>query len=126
MVPPKEDEYTDNPRLTKAFKRLEKKLTIEILFLWVIRLLKDGPKYAYELKQEFQDRFGFSPATVTNYTVLYLLEKEGIVKRTEVVVDDERIDRKYYALTELGEKLFDECKIFLENTFSVLFSDLKS
>ncbi|MHA1866915.1 MAG: PadR family transcriptional regulator [Candidatus Heimdallarchaeaceae archaeon] len=126
MVPPKEDKYTDNPRLTKAFKRLEKKLTIEILFLWVIRLLKDGPKYAYELKQEFQDRFGFSPATVTNYTVLYLLEKEGIVKRTEVVVDDERIDRKYYALTELGEKLFEECKIFLEDTFSILFSDLKS
>ncbi|MHA1302466.1 MAG: PadR family transcriptional regulator [Candidatus Heimdallarchaeaceae archaeon] len=122
MVPPKDEEdLLNNPRQTKAFKRLEKKLTIELLFLWVLRLLQDGPKYAYELRQEFQDRFGFSPATVTNYTVLYLLEKEGIVRRAEINTEGERIDRKYYEITELGEKLMRECKSFLKDTLSLLF-----
>ncbi len=118
----KGEDLISNPRETKAFKRLEKKLTIELLFLWVLRLLKDGPKYAYELRQEFHERFDFSPATVTSYTVLYLLEKEGIVRRAEVNAEGERIDRKYYEITELGEKLMDECDEFLKKTYETLFN----
>jgi len=121
--PAEEEELLKNPRKSKAFKRLEKKLTIDLLFIWVLRLLKEGPKYAYELKNEFQEKFGFSPATVTNYTVLYLLEKEGIVKRVEATSEGERIDRKYYAMTEVGEKLMNESEQFLKDIYTKLFPE---
>ena len=124
MTPPTdEEEIIQDPRKSKAFKRLEKKLTIDLLFIWVLRLLKEGPKYAYELKNEFQEKFGFSPATVTNYTVLYLLEKEGIVKRVEATSEGERIDRKYYATTELGEQLMEQSDKFLCEIYNKLFPE---
>ncbi|MHA1686617.1 MAG: PadR family transcriptional regulator [Candidatus Heimdallarchaeaceae archaeon] len=112
-----------DPKETKAFQRLKKKLTIDVLWMWILKLLSEGPKYAYELKQEMQRRFGFSSATVTNYTVLYLLEKEGIVKKVEISNDLERIDRKYYTLTPLGIQLFEEAKKFLKEIYNVLFKE---
>ncbi|MHA1222009.1 MAG: PadR family transcriptional regulator [Candidatus Heimdallarchaeaceae archaeon] len=110
-------------RSSKAFQRLEKNFTIDLLWIWVLRLLKEGPKYAYELKQEIQNRFGFSPATVTNYTILYLLEKEGIVKKTDKHDADERIDRKYYIITKFGEKLMEEAQKYLNETLAMLFPE---
>jgi DNA-binding PadR family transcriptional regulator len=106
---------------SKAYLRLEKNLTIDLLWIWVLKLLKEGPKYAYELKDEIEKRFNFSPATVTNYTILYLLEREGIVKKTEMRNELERIDRKYYEITELGDKLMEEAEMYLTNTLEKLF-----
>ena len=91
----------------------------------MLRLLRDGPKYAYELRQEIETKFGFSPATVTNYTILYLLEREGVVHKVEKRNTDERIDRKYYAITELGENVMDKAEIYLQETFSKLFPKSK-
>ena len=108
-------------KTSKAFQRLEKNLTIDLLWIWVLKLLKEGPKYAYELKQEIQKRFGFSPAIVTNYTILYLLEREGVVKKIEMRNDIERIDRKYYEITELGYKLMEEAEKYLKETYNKLF-----
>ena len=108
---------------SKAFLRLEKNLTIDLLWIWVLKLLKEGPKYAYELKQEIQNRFGFSPATVTNYTILYLLEKEGVVRKIEMRNEIERIDRKYYEITELGYTLMEEAEKYLQKTFKKLFDE---
>lgn len=116
-------EVIKNPIETKAFQRLQKKLTIDVLWMWILKLLSEGPKYAYELKEEMQKRFGFSAATVTNYTVLYLLEKEGIVKKIEISNDLERIDRKYYTMTPLGEELFKEAKKFLKEIYGKLFEE---
>ena len=105
----------------KAFQRLEENLTIDLLWIWVLRLLREGPKYAYELREEIATRFGFSPATVTNYTILYRLEREGVVHKVDKRNEDERIDRKYYAITELGEKLMDDAEEYLRQTFAKLF-----
>jgi len=121
MSTPPEENTILKPEETKAFQRLEKNFTIDLLWIWVLRLLRDGPKYAYELRQEIETKFGFSPATVTNYTILYLLEREGIVKKIEKRKSDERIDRKYYAITDLGEKLMDNAEIYLNTTISKLF-----
>ena len=87
----------------------------------MLRLLREGPKYAYELREEIEKRFGFSPATVTNYTILYRLEREGVVHKVDKRNEDERIDRKYYAITELGEKLMDDAEEYLRQTISKLF-----
>ena len=73
-------------------------------------------------EQEIQERFGFSPATVTNYTILYLLEREGLVEKTEMRNNDERIDRKYYIITKFGEKVMNEAEKYLQQTYQKLFS----
>ena len=107
---------------SKAYLRLVKNLTIDLLWIWVLKLLKEGPKYAYQLKQEIQEKFGFSPATVTNYTILYLLEREGLVEKTEMRNSDERIDRKYYIITKFGEEVMKEAELYLKQTYEKLFS----
>lgn len=121
MTTPPEENTVLKPEETKAFQRLEKNFTIDLLWIWVLRLLRDGPKYAYELRQTIENKFGFSPATVTNYTILYLLEREGVVQKVEKRNSDERIDRKYYAITDLGEKLMDNAEIYLRTTIDKLF-----
>lgn len=108
---------------SKAFQRLKKKVTIDLLWIWVLKLLKESPKYAYELKNEMSKKFGFAPATVTNYKVLYLLEREGIVRKAEMRSGTERIDRKYYEITEIGDKLLVEAKEYFIQLFQKLFPD---
>jgi len=112
-----------SPKETKAFQRLKKNLTIDLLWIWTLKLLKERPKYAYELRKEFKEQFGFSPATVTYYAVLYMLEREGIVKKVEAIEGNERIDRKYYAITEFGYMLLEEAKNFLNETYKKLFQE---
>ena len=121
MSSPPEEKPILKPEETKAYQRLEKNFTIDLLWIWVLRLLREGPKYAYELRQEIETKFGFSPATVTNYTILYLLEREGVVTKVDKRDSDERIDRKYYAITELGENLMDMAEEYLQNTIVKLF-----
>lgn len=116
-----ENDLVKEVKNSKAFLRLEKNLTIDLLWIWILKLLKEGPKYAYELKQEIQNRFNFSPAIVTNYTILYLLEREGIVRKIEMRNEIERIDRKYYEITELGYKLMEEAENYIQETFNKLF-----
>ena len=110
------------PRESKAFQRLEKNLTIDLLWIWILKLLRTEPKYAYQLKQEIQEHFGFSPATVTNYTILYLLEREGLVEKTEMTNSVERIDRKYYMITNFGEEVMEEAESYLGEVYKKLFS----
>ena len=116
-----ENDLIKKVKNSKAFLRLEKNLTIDLLWIWVLKLLKEGPKYAYELKQEIQNRFNFSPAIVTNYTILYLLEREGVVRKIEMRNEIERIDRKYYEITELGYKLMEEAENYIQETYNKLF-----
>jgi len=122
MSSPEDEKSSLGPRESKAFLRLEKNLTIDLLWIWILKLLRTGPKYAYQLKQEITDQFGFSPATVTNYTILYLLEREGLVEKTEMINNVERIDRKYYVITELGEEVMNEAESYLSDVYKMLFS----
>ena len=112
----------EDSKESKAYQRLVKNLTIDLLWIWVLKLLREKPKYAYQLKQEIQERFNFSPATVTNYTILYLLEREGLVEKTEMRNSDERIDRKYYVITKFGEVVMDDAELYLKQTYEKLFS----
>lgn len=112
----------ESSKESKAYQRLVKNLTIDLLWIWVLKLLREKPKYAYQLKQEIQERFNFSPATVTNYTILYLLEREGLVEKTEKRNSDERIDRKYYVITKFGEEVMDDAELYLKQIYEKLFS----
>jgi DNA-binding PadR family transcriptional regulator len=79
-------------------KRLEMKIGIENLWLYILALLKKKERYAYELRHLVEKEYGFLPGEVTAYRVLYSLELGGFV---ESHVDG---SRKYYRITPKGKK----------------------
>jgi DNA-binding PadR family transcriptional regulator len=59
-------------------------------------------------------RFGFRPATVTSYVILYKMANDGLV-RTEKDVGEEKgkPDRKYYVITDEGKRVMKAAKEFM-------------
>lgn len=99
-----------------ALRRLEGKVTKENLWMYVLNLLKSGPLYGYEVRKKIKEKFGFEPATITVYMVLYKMEKEGLVVREK----GDRAQRKYYLITEKGIKMLEEGIGFLRRTVDLL------
>ncbi len=106
--------------MTSPMERLKTKVTKEVLWLYILRLLKERPMYAYELKEKIREAFNFEPATVSSYVVLYKLEKEGYVTAEWQESQTGKPSRKYYKLTPEGKKLLDEGIAFLEETLKKL------
>ncbi len=100
--------------------RLRDKLTKEVLWIYILNLLRERPMYAYELKEKIKDKFGFEPATVSSYVVLYKLEKDGYVTAEWQESETGKPSRKYYKLTKKGRELFQEGLEFLRNTIEKL------
>ncbi|MEB3851385.1 MAG: PadR family transcriptional regulator [Desulfurococcales archaeon] len=66
----------------KPLARLQRKLTVEILWIYVLAVLASrGPTYAYNVRRLISEIFGFKPSTVTLYTVIYRLEREGLIAK---------------------------------------------
>lgn len=101
--------------MTSPMERLKEKLTKEVLWIYILSLLRERPMYAYELKNKIRERFGFEPATVSSYVVLYKLEKGGYVSAEWQESETGKPSRKYYKLTEDGKKLLEEGIKFIEN-----------
>ena len=101
----------------KAMNRLVNKLTKEMLWMYILRLLQERPHYGYEIKQLIQDRFGFSPATVSGYAIIYRLIKDGLIEEQRTSDSP----RKYYAITDKGDRAMSEAKQFLTKTVSLVF-----
>ena len=114
MTEKPKDKQKDAP---KAITRLVDKLTKEMLWIYILRLLQERPHYGYEIKQLIQERFGFSPATVSGYAIIYRLTKDGLIEEQR----REDSPRKYYAITKKGSDAMSEAKEFLENTVSLVF-----
>jgi len=88
-------------------RRLKNKTTKEVLWLYILRLLRERELYAYEIKPLLKERFGISPALVTPYVVLYRLEQEGYVEARRAS------NKKYYRITPKGERLLEEGVAYL-------------
>ena len=106
---------------TAAIQRLQKKLTKENLFMYILRLLQDKEHYGYELREEIKKRFGFTMATVTSYVILYRMEKEKLVIATKKTSPRGRPDRKYYEITDKGSQVMIEAKTILHETLEIVF-----
>ncbi|MFW9922142.1 MAG: PadR family transcriptional regulator [Candidatus Thorarchaeota archaeon] len=106
---------------SKAFKRLKKKISIDNLWIYILRLLMEKEMYGYELRDSIKERFGFEPATVTSYTILYKLEKDDLVVSNVKDNPEGRPDRKYYTITEEGKKAMIEAKGLFEEIYSKVF-----
>jgi len=105
----------------KAVQRLKDKLTKENLWLYVLRLLQEGPKYGYELRKQIKERFDFSPGKVTSYTVLYLLRREGLVRVRKGEKEEGKPARKYYEITEKGKEAMKMAKEVISELLSKVF-----
>ena len=105
----------------EAYQRLVQKLTKENLWLYILSLLHEGPKYGYEIRGEVKKRFGFEPGRVTSYRVLYTLKKDGLVTVKTEEPSKEGPARKYYTITQKGEKMLNEAEAFLRDLHKRLF-----
>ncbi len=94
--------------------RLRSRTTKDILWIYILRLLKEKEMYAYELRDAIKNAFGFEPARVTSYVVLYRMEKEGYVDSKWVE------NKKYYNLTKKGENLHKKGVVYLDELVSKL------
>lgn len=106
-----------------AYERLVKKLTVEVLWLYIVRLLLEKPMYGYEIAKELRSRFGFSPARITVYTVLYRMEREGLLRSEYRGALSSPLGRRYYRLTEKGLETFKKARRFLEEAIGLLFGE---
>ncbi|MEM3060818.1 MAG: PadR family transcriptional regulator [Candidatus Bathyarchaeia archaeon] len=104
-----------------AYERLIRKLTKENLWIYVLSLLNEGPKYGYEIRDEIREKFNFEPGKVTSYVVLYKLQKEGYIALEKKKRSGEGPERKYYVITEEGKKLLTRAEEFLKESCSRIF-----
>ena len=69
-------------RFQLAYEHLRNSLTKGNLWLYVLSALEEKPSSPGDIKQLVYRRFGFAPATITFYSVLYKLRQEELVKRS--------------------------------------------
>jgi DNA-binding PadR family transcriptional regulator len=65
-----------------AYEHLRASLTKGNLWLYLLTSLEDGPSPPIRLKAAVKREHGFEPATITFYSVLYKLGREGLVKKS--------------------------------------------
>jgi DNA-binding PadR family transcriptional regulator len=103
--------------VSRAYRRLVRKLTVEVLWLYVARVLADsGPLRAYDIRKAIESRFGFRPRAMTVYTVVYRMAAEGLLQPVKVG------DTTLYSLTEFGRREFEAALEYLRRVVESLSS----
>ncbi|MBI4020727.1 MAG: helix-turn-helix transcriptional regulator [Candidatus Aenigmarchaeota archaeon] len=77
-------------------ERLAALNTTDCLWIYILRILRDQDMHAYAVRNEIEKRFGFRSGIMTAYKVLYLLHRDGYVRKAT------RGRRKVYAITPSG------------------------
>uniref|UniRef100_A0A7C2VNL1 PadR family transcriptional regulator n=1 Tax=Ignisphaera aggregans TaxID=334771 RepID=A0A7C2VNL1_9CREN len=100
---------------SKALRRLLRKLTVEILWIYVVRVLMSfGPMRAYEIKKKISEVFELRVPTITVYTVIYRLCNEGLLESVRIGAE------VMYRVTDKGVEEFAKALEFLDKTISKL------
>ncbi len=86
----------------RLLRRLAELNTKDCLWMYILRIIRDGPAHAYTLRKEIERRFGFRPGTVTAYRVLYSLRAAGFV------TTGSEGRRVVYSLTQKGRRALSE------------------
>ncbi|MEK6973614.1 MAG: PadR family transcriptional regulator [archaeon] len=97
------------------FKRFDRKLTKELLWLYILSILKKKNMHAYALRSAIQKKFGFLPGNVTAYVVLYKLQSRNFVKKKASG------NRVIYSITQKGKGLLKDAKNYLEKRIRLIF-----
>ena len=77
------------------------------LELCVLALLSQHDSYAYEIASRLADSIGMGEGTI--YPLMRRLQNDGLVK-TYLVESPSGPPRKYYALTDIGRRSFEQQK----------------
>lgn len=80
-----------------ALDHLRTSLTRGNLWLYVLAELEKGDASPGEIRQSVEGRHGFAPATITFYSVIYRLRREGLVRRSSEEF------RSNYSITPKGK-----------------------
>lgn len=102
----------NSPEIT----RLRTKLGVELLWIYILTLLKKQSSHAYVLRKKIEEEFSFTPGKVSAYVVLYKLKSRGYVssKKNEA--------KKIYSITSKGKFLLKEAQKVLKEKENQLFS----
>jgi len=97
-------------------KRLKEKTGIDILWIYVLSLLKKESCHPYLLRKKISDKFGFLPGEVTVYVVLYKLKSRSFVssKKEE--------NKTVYSITKKGMELLKEAETIFKEKQKKIFS----
>lgn len=96
-----------------AMRRLRRKVTTENLWLHILAALKEKPMYGYEIANYLRNTKGLDAAVITVYTVLYKMEREGLIARkTGNKIDLRKV---YYETTPQGTAVLQEGIEFLQS-----------
>jgi PadR family transcriptional regulator PadR len=90
-------------------ERLEKSVTKDNLWIYILALLRKREMYPYEIRKEIKKNFGFSPGNVTAYIVLKRLQAGGYV-RVFRKSRDKGPEKTYYGITSKGESELSAAK----------------
>jgi DNA-binding PadR family transcriptional regulator len=106
----------------KALRRFLSKVTKENLWIYILRLLQEGPKQGSEIHEIMIKRFGFEPTGLTSHTILYKMSRDGLVETKKgVVKGKEKSDAKYYVITNDGERAMQSAKVVLTQMLKTAF-----
>ena len=100
---------------SSEIRRLKRKLGVEVLWLYLLALLKKKKSHAYVLRKEIEKEFDFLPGNVTAYMVLYKLESRGFVKAE---MDG---NKKVYSITPKGRDLLKLAGKDLKEKMKLIF-----
>lgn len=92
---------------------MQKKIPKELLSYLILKLTENNPQYGYGLINEFKELSNqhWDPSYGTVYGAIKRLKKNGYLKR----IESEHEDRKYFKLTQKGQKQLKERKKEIEN-----------
>ena len=79
-----------------AFSHFQSSLTRGNLWLYVLAELETGDANPSEIRKRVELKHGFTPATITFYSVIYRLRREGLVRRSSEEF------RSKYSITSKG------------------------
>ena len=94
--------------------RLERSLTTENLWIYILSLLSKKEMHAYAAMEEMEKRFGWTPGLITPYVVMYKLEEDGFIKGSD------KGRRRYYYITQKGKELLKAAKKRLRETANAI------
>ncbi|MEL9908185.1 MAG: PadR family transcriptional regulator [Desulfurococcus sp.] len=101
---------------SRAYIRLVKKLTVENLWLYIVKILMEEgkPLKAYDIKVRLREKFGIDPPAVTVYTVVYRMSRDGLLSRRQ------ENGEALYSVTERGINAFKNALVLIEEILSKL------
>ncbi|MBN1941249.1 MAG: PadR family transcriptional regulator [Candidatus Diapherotrites archaeon] len=99
-------------------QRLREKLSVELLWVYILSILRTKPMHAYALRSEVEKRFDFLPGNVSAYVVLYKLKSRGFVSGKKDGT------RTVYSITARGKELLKEAEKELAERQKLIFKRL--